>query len=331
VAEAKVVITDLVADELAPEREVLDGVARVEALDAGGEEELVGRVEDADAVMVYVLHITRRTIERLQRCRLIIRCGVGYDRIDGAFARERGIPVAHVPDYCTEEVADSALAQILALTRGLTYQSRRLQASAGPWSWREAASLSLRRLRGRSLGLVGLGRIGTATALRAKAFGLEVSYYDPYKPHGFDKALGLRRVDSLEELVGGSHILSLHCPLTPETRGMIDARIVSLLPSGAYLVNTARGAVVDTAALPAAVESGQLAGVALDVLEHEPPADDDPLVRAWRDPRHPAHWRVLLTPHSAFYSQESPRDARTHAALTVRRALAGEPIATIVN
>ena len=330
-AEAKVVITDLVVDDLAPEREVLDGVARVEALGASNEDELVGRVEDADAVMVYVLHITPRTIERLARCRLIIRCGVGYDRIDGAFARERGIPVAHVPDYCTEEVADTALAQILALTRGLTYQSSRLRASATPWSWREAASLSLRRLRGRTLGLVGLGRIGTATALRAKAFGLDVAYYDPYKPHGFDRALGLRRVDSLEELARSSAILSLHCPLTPETRGMIDARIISLLPSEAYLVNTARGAVVDTTAIPAAVESGQLAGVALDVLEHEPPADDDPLIRAWRDPQHPAHWRVLLTPHSAFYSQESPQDARTHAALTVRRALAGEPIATIVN
>jgi D-3-phosphoglycerate dehydrogenase/C-terminal binding protein len=329
--EPRVVITDLIADDLAPEREVLDGVARVEALDVKREEELIGRIEDADAVMVYVLDVTRRTIERLERCRLIIRCGVGYDKIDGAFARERGIPVAHVPDYCTEEVADSALAQILALTRGLTYQGGRLQASAAPWSWREAASLSLRRLRGRSLGLVGLGRIGTATALRARAFGLEVSYYDPYKPHGFDKALGLRRVDSLEELARSSHILSLHCPLTPETRGMIDARVLSLLPAGAYLVNTARGAVVETDALPDAVASGQLAGVALDVLEHEPPAEDDPLIRAWRDPGHPAHWRVLLTPHSAFYSQESRRESRTLAALTVRRALAGEPVATIVN
>jgi D-3-phosphoglycerate dehydrogenase/C-terminal binding protein len=300
------VITDLIADELAPEREVLDGIARVEALGASREEELVGRVEDADAVMVYELDLTRRTIERLERCRLIIRCGVGYDTIDGAFARERGIPLAHVPDYCTEEVADSALAMILALARGLTYQSSRLQASAAPWSWREAASL--RRLRGRALGLVGLGRIGTATALRAKAFGLDVAYYDPYKPLGFDKALGLRRVDTLEELVRRSEILSLHCPLTPETRGMIDARILSLMPSGAYLVNTARGAVVDTTAIPAAVESGGLAGVALDVLEHEPPAEEDPLIRAWRDPQHPAHWRILLTPHSAFYSEESPRE-----------------------
>ena len=328
-AEPRVVITDLIADELAPEREVLDGVARVEALDVSREEDLIGRIEDADAVMVYVLQLTRRTIERLERCRLIVRCGVGYDSIDGAFARQRGIPLAHVPDYCTEEVADSALAMMLALTRGLPSQSSRLQASEAEWSFREAGSL--RRLRGRVLGLVGLGRIGTATALRARAFGMEVAYYDPYKPLGFDKALGLRRVDTLEELVRSSWILSLHCPLTPETRGMIDARTLSLLPRGAHLVNTARGAVLDTSAIPAAVESGQLAGVALDVLEHEPPAEDDPLIRAWRDPRHPAHRRVLLTPHSAFYSKESRQEARTKAALTCRRALTGEPIASIVN
>mgnify|MGYP001814543009 FL=1 len=330
-AEAKVVITDLVEDDLTPEREVLDGVARVEALGASKEEDLVGRVEDADAVMVYALHLTRPTIERLERCRLIVRCGVGYDKIDGAFARERGIPLAHVPDYCTEEVADTALAQILALLRGLSYQSARLHAAAAPWTWGEAVSLSVRRTRGRTLGLVGLGRIGTATAVRAKAFGLDVGYYDPYKPHGYDKALGLRRFDSLEDLARGSEVLSLHCPLTPETRGVIDARILSLLPSGAFLVNTARGPVVDTAAIPAALESGHLAGVALDVLPQEPPPDDDPLIRAWRDPQHPAHWRVLVTPHSAFYSRESRREARTRGAQTVRRALAGEPIATVVN
>jgi len=329
VAEPKVVITDLVADELAPEREVLEGVACLEALDARQEEQLLGRIEDADAVIVYRLDLSRRTIERLEHCRIIVRGGVGHDRIDGQFARERGIPVANVPDYCTEEVADSALGLMLALTRGLSSMNSQLQASAVPWSYAEAGPL--RRLRGRALGIVGLGRIGTATALRAKSLGMEVAYYDPYRPLGFDKALGLRRMATLEELVRSSWILSLHCPLTPETRGMIDARMLSLLPLGAYLVNTARGALLDTAAIPAAVASGRLAGVGLDVLENEPPAEDDPLVRCWRDPQHPAHWRVVLTPHSAFYSEESRRELRTKAALTCRRALAGEPILSVVN
>lgn len=325
----KVVITDTIADELTLEREVLDGVARLEPLGACREEELVGRIEDADAVMVYLLHLSRPTIERLERCRIIVRCGVGHDRIDGAAARERGIPLAHVPDYCTEEVADSALAMILALTRGVAPLSSRLRARVGRWSYEEA--VPLRRLRGRVLGLVGLGRIGTATAVRAKAFGMAVAYYDPYKPLGFDKALGLRRVETLEELVRSSWILSLHCPLTPETRGMIDARMLSLMPSGAFLINTARGALVDTTAIPAAVESGRLSGVGLDVLDREPPPEDDPLVRAWRDPGHPAHWRVVVNPHSAFYSEESRRELRTRAATTCRRALAGEPIDNVVN
>jgi D-3-phosphoglycerate dehydrogenase/C-terminal binding protein len=329
VAEPKVVITDMMEDELTPEREVLGGGHRLEALCARREEELAGRVEDADAVIVYQLPVSRPTIERLERCRVIVRGGVGYDKVDRVFARERGIPVANVPDYCTEEVADSALGLMLALTRGLASLNARLRAREVPWSYAEAAPL--RRLRGRVLGIVGLGRIGTATALRAMALGMEVAYYDPYKPSGFDKALGLRQAATLEELVRGSWVLSLHCPLTPETRRMIGARTLSLLPPGAFLVNTARGAIVDTSAVPAALASGRLAGVGLDVLESEPPAEDDPLIRAWRDPRHPAHSRVVLTPHSAFYSEESRLEVRTKAALTCLRALAGEPIPNVVN
>lgn len=328
-AETKVVITDMMADDLAPEREVLGNGVRLEALDARDEEDLAGRVEDADAVIVYRVALSRPTIERLERCRVIVRGGVGFDQVDHAFARERGIPVANVPDYCTEEVADSAIGLMLALTRGLGSLNGRLQAREATWSYTEA--VPLRRLRGRVLGIVGLGRIGTATALRAKALGMEVAFHDPYKPLGFDEALGLRRVETLEDLARGSWVLSLHCPLTPETRGLVDARTLSLLPPGGFLVNTARGAVVDTAAVADAVASGRLAGAGLDVLESEPPAEDDPLIRAWRDPGHPAHTRVVLTPHSAFYSEESQREVRAKAALACRRALAGEPIPNVVN
>jgi phosphoglycerate dehydrogenase-like enzyme len=327
--QPKVVITDMMADELAPEREALGPGIRLEALDARHEEDLAGRIEDADALIVYQLPVSRHVIERLEHCRVIVRGGVGYDLVDGAFARERGIPLANVPDYCTEEVADSALGLLLALARGLACANSRLRAREAPWSFAVAAPL--RRLRGRVFGIVGLGRIGTATALRARALGLEVAYYDPYKPLDFGKALGLRRAATLPELARESWALSLHCPLTPETRGMIDASVLSLLPRGAYLVNTARGGVLDTAAVPAAVACGQLAGVGLDVLESEPPPDDDLMIRAWRDPSHPAHHRVVLTPHSAFYSEESRRECRTKAALTCLRAIAGEPIPNVVN
>ena len=187
------------------------------------------------------------------------------------------------------------------------------------------------RLRGQVFGIVGLGRIGSATALRAKALGLEVVFYDPYKPDGYDKALGIGRVRTLEELLARSNILSLHCPLTDETEGMLDATAISRLPPGALLVNTARGGVVDSMAVYHALDQRRLAGAALDVLEIEPPSDDHPLIAAWRNPDHPAYHNLILTPHSAFYSEEGAKEMRVKAAFAIRRALTGEPYRNLVN
>jgi len=329
-SQARVVITDFVDDDLGPERAALEGVARIDALHAETEDELAGRVEDADALIAFhQLEISRRTIERLERCKLIVRCGVGFDNVDHRAARERGIPVGNVPDYGTEEVADSAIGLLLSLCRGISFLNTRLQKGPSEWLFTQVAPLH--RLRGRVLGIVGLGRIGTATALRGKALGMDVAYYDPYKPRGYDKALGVRRAESLESLAREAFVLSLHCPLTDETRGMIGPELLALLPRGAYLVNTARGAVVDTAAVPPAIESGRLAGAGLDVLPQEPPDDADPLIRAWRDPAHPAHERVVINPHAAFYCEEGRVEMRTKAALACRSAVLGEPIPNVVN
>jgi D-3-phosphoglycerate dehydrogenase/C-terminal binding protein len=326
----KVVITDFISDGLQPERRILGDLADVVALDAHGEDELVGRIEDADAIMVYhFISLTAQTIERLGGCKLIVRCGVGYDNVDYALARRRGIPVANVPDYGTAEVADSAIALTLALTRGVGYLNSRLRAGLGPWTYTQAAPL--RRLTGRVFAVIGLGRIGTATALRAKALGMDVVFYDPYKPDGFDKALGIRRSETLDDLLAQAWVLSIHCPLTAETRHMVDARALGAMPAGAFLVNTARGAVVDTAAIPSAIAAGRLAGAGIDVLEHEPPADDDALVSAWRDPAQPAHHRVLINPHTAFYSEEGLMDMRVKGSEACRRALCGQPLRNVVN
>jgi D-3-phosphoglycerate dehydrogenase/C-terminal binding protein len=237
--------------------------------------------------------------------------------------------VANVTDYGTEEVADSAIGLMLAMTRGFLSLERRTRQRRCSWSPTEAGPL--RRLRGRVCGIVGLGRIGKATALRAKALGLEVLFYDPYVPDGTDKALGICRVESLEELLARSHVLSLHCPLTDETRHLIDSRALELMPEGSYLVNTARGAVVDPAAALHALTGGHLAGVALDVLESEPPADDDPLMIAWRDPAHPASDRLIITPHAAFYSLDGLRDMRIKGAENIRRVLLGQAPRNVVN
>lgn len=326
----RVVVTDYIRDDLAIERAVLDPVARVEALMAHEEDELRGRVEEADALIVFhEVRLTPRTIERLQRCRLIVRAGVGVDNVDIRFARQRNIPVANVPDYGSEEVADTAIGLTLALARGIHIYNSRLRAGGAEWDYRAAAPLV--RLRGRGFGIVGLGRIGTAAALRAKVLGMDVAFYDPYKPDGYERSLGIRRVETLEELLARSLVLSIHCPLTDETRHMIDREALAQMLARSYLVNTARGAIVDPAALLEALTSGPLAGAGIDVLEREPPPADDPLLCAWRDPGHPAHHRLILNPHAAFYSEEGIEDMRRKSAEACRRALLGLPVRNVVN
>jgi phosphoglycerate dehydrogenase-like enzyme len=327
---SRVVIADFITDEMRAERDILGDIADLDALNAFSEADLRGKIEDAAAVMLYHnIAITRDTIARLQSCKLIVRCGVGFDNVDRATARERGIPVANVPDYGTEEVADSAIGLVLSLTRGINFFNNRLQRAAGDWSYMQGTPLV--RLRGRVFGVIGLGRIGTAAALRAKALGMDVAFYDPYVNDGMDKALGIRRVESADELCRQAFVLSPHCPLTEETRHIVDARRIALMPDRSYLVNTARGAVVDATAIPAAIRSGKLAGAGIDVLAVEPPPADHPLLAAWRDPNDPCHDRVILNPHSAFYSEEGLLDMRVKGAQAVRRALLGEPLRNVVN
>ena len=326
----RVVITDFINDNLEIERDILNGIATVEAFDAHDEKELCGRIEDASAIMLYHnLGLSSATIQRLVKCRLIVRCGVGFDNVDYRLARSLGIDVANVPDYGTEEVADSAIGMALTMTRGIHYLNSYLQRNKTPWMY--TLVQPLHRLREKTFGIIGLGRIGTATALRAKALGMNVLFYDPIKQDGYDKSLGVTRVETVEELASRSYILSVHCPLTPESHHIVDAALIARMPHGSYLVNTARGAVVDITAIPPAIESGQLAGAAIDVLVDEPPTDSNPLVTAWRDPAHPAFERVIINPHSAFYCEQGLEDMRRKGAEACRRALRGESLRNIVN
>lgn len=327
---AKVVITDFVTEPLDHERRILGDLADVHALGAKSENELRGRIEDADIVMVYhYLGLSAPTIGRLERCKLIVRCGVGFDNVDRVAARARRIDVANIPDYGTEDVADSAIGLMLALARGIHPLNSRLRRGHGNWSYTQAAPLL--RLRGRVFGIIGIGRIGTAAALRAKALGMEVAYYDPCAPQGRDKSLGIRCVETLEELLAQSYVVSAHCPLTPETQHILNEHTIALMPRGSYLVNTARGGVVDTIAVLNALESGHLAGAGIDVLETEPPDDNHPLIRAWRDPNHTAHDRLILNPHAAFYSEEGLTDMRVKGSQNCRRVLLGQMPFNIVN
>ena len=326
----KVIITDFIIEPLAFERDVLGEEAEIVALGAMNEEELAGQIEDAAAIICYhYLSITRKTLAHLQNCKAIVRGGVGYDNIDHVTARSHGIPVCNVPDYGTEEVADSALGMMLALARGTHFLHSRLRREVGDWSVEQAQPIP--RLRGRTVGIIGCGRIGSAVALRAKAFGLQVIFYDPYVPDGLDKALGIRRVDSLGELLAQSYIVSLHCPLTPETTNIVGTDELAAMPPGSFLVNTARGGVVDTAAVVDSLAAGHLRGAGIDVLEEEPPAEDSPILQAWRDSGHPAHDRLLLNPHAAFYCEEGGEEFRSKAARECLRAIRGEPLRNVVN
>lgn len=322
----RVVVTDYIVEPLDHEREVLDGFAEVVALGARTQEELRSGIVDADALLIYhFLQLDADTIRSLTRCKVIVRPGVGYDNIDLSAAKECGIPVCNVPDYGTEEVADSAIGMAVSLARGSHFLNSRLRRDSGT-EWAVGVAGSIPRLRGQVFGIVGLGRIGSATAVRAKSFGFDVVFYDPFIPDGMDKALGVRRVDSLEALLKESHILSLHCPLTELTCGMIGRDEIDLMPGGGVVVNTARGGVVKTRDVVDALADGRLFGAGIDVLEVEPPVDNDPVVAAWRDASHPAHDRLFLNPHAAFFCNEGEAEFRSKGAQEVLRALRGEPL-----
>ncbi len=326
----QVIVTDFISEPLDVERACLGDLAQVSALDAQSSADLDERVDQATALLVYhFVTVSRDVIARMPNLKLIVRCGAGFDNVDHRFARERGIDVANVPDYGTEDVADTAIAMVLSLARGTHLLNGLCQRGTDNWTYQLA--IPLRRMRGQVFGVIGAGRIGTAAALRAKALGYDVVFYDPYVTDGHDKSIGVRRAQSLEELLSQSQVVSCHCVLSEETRHMINPETIQLLPDRSLLVNTARGAVVDPLAILQGLEQGKLAGAGIDVLEQEPPADDHPLIRAWRDPQHPAHHRLILTPHAAFYSEEGLADMRLKGAQNVRRVLLGQAPRNVVN
>jgi lactate dehydrogenase-like 2-hydroxyacid dehydrogenase len=276
-------------------------------------------LQDCDGILSWhYIAWPKASIGRLGRCRAIMRCGVGFDHIDSEAAGAAGIAVLNTPDYGTSEVADHAMALLLALRRGIASHHDRLRSDpVSTWSgWQPPL---IKRLRGTTLGIVGLGRIGTAFALRAKPFGFRILAYDPYIPRGQEIALGVERRDSLEDLLAESEIVSLHCPANAETRGLMNGQRFGAMQDGALLINTARGAIVDLDACFRALKSGRLGGAGLDVLSSEPPPADHPLIRAYAAQEDWLRDRLILTPHAAWYAPESWQDMRR---LAVERLLA---------
>lgn len=275
----------------------------------------LGVWESCDAVVVSRLPIDRSVIPHLKRCRIVVRNGVGFDVLDLDALSEAGIMACNVPDYGTTEVADSAIAMMLAFARGTAAMDMALREDLSA-NWTHERNVTARRLRGATFGVIGLGRIGTAAALRARAFGMNVMFYDPWLPSGAELGLGFARATTLQDLLGRADVIDIHTPLTEQTRKMINAETIAAIKPGAYLINTARGPICDTAAVLEGLRSGRLLAAGLDVLPNEPGQAQDPLVAAWQENAPWIRGRVLLNPHSAFFSPDAYVDQRTKGVQT---------------
>jgi C-terminal binding protein len=300
------------------ERAVLADAAEVRQMHVHEESEFAEIAGEIDGCIVSSnTYISRLSLSRMRRRTVVVRNGVGFDNVDVAEATRFGVLVCNVPDYGTEEVADHTLALMLALLRRLP--DALADVAAGNWNWRACAAT--RRLRELSLGIIGCGRIGTAVALRAKSFGLQIGFYDPYVSAGYEKALNVCRFSDLNSLLEQSDVVCLHVPLTKETFHLIAAPELARMKQGSFLINTARGPVVDERALAAALQSGMLAGAALDVIEKEPNVSEELRLQK----------KCLITPHCAFYSQESLTELRRKSALIIYDVLNGKPARNVVN
>jgi D-3-phosphoglycerate dehydrogenase len=266
--------------------------------------------KDADAIMVTYAKLTRDLISQLTRCKAIGRFGLGVDNIDLPACKEKGIAVNYVPDYCIREVSDHAMALLLALIRKIPLSNKLVQAGR----WEMPAVVPITRIEGTTLGLIGFGNIPRLVAPKAQAFGMQVVAYDPYAKPELFKAAGVESVD-FDTLLSRSDYISVHAPLLPATRGMLNAAAFGKMKKGAYVVNTARGPLIDEAALIAALDSGQVGGAGLDVVAVEPLAKDSPLLG--RD-------NVIISPHTAFYSIEALEELQTKCAADVARVLSGQ-------
>ncbi len=318
--EYKVVITDFgEADNSLEAQEFLASGLEIELvrLNARSAEELFPAAAEADGLLVQWAKITRPVIERLTRCKVISRYGIGVDMVDLEAASEHGILVCNVPDYCIEEVSTHTLTCMLALNRRLFAQHAHVR--SGKWGGVGGGAPS--RLAGQALGIVGLGNIGREVARKASALGLRLLVYDPYFPPEKAAALGVE-LTSLDDLLRRADYVSLHCPLTDETRHLIGPDQLALMKPSAFLINVARGPVVDQTALTAALANGTIQGAALDVLEQEPPAADEPLLRLEN---------VILTPHVASWTNEAILQLRRETARNVALALKGLAPRSVVN
>ena len=314
--KAKVVLTDYVWESLDVEKKALEGLADLVAMKTKKPEEFIAAAADCDALLnTYAGPITADVMARMPKCRIIARYGIGVDTIDLDAATAAGIIVTNNPTYCVEEVAEHALALLLACARKVPFYDRLVRAGR----WEVPPGKPMFRLAGSTLGLVGFGNIARRVARAAAALGMQVLFFDPYIQGKVD-APG-EKVE-LDRLLREADFVSLHPPLTPQTRKLIGDQAFGLMKSTAYLVNCARGPVVDTDALVRALDARKIAGCALDTTDPEPLPDPHPLR---------GRENVIINPHAAWYSEQAMRGLQAGAPNEVRRVLSGEWPVNVVN
>jgi D-3-phosphoglycerate dehydrogenase len=319
-SKPKILITEAMP-LIEEEKKILSKHADVKLAKSLNEDELAEEAKDADVIMVVYAKITEKIINSAAKLRGIVRYGIGVDNIDLKAASKRRIPVANVPDYCIGTVADHAFALILALNRKLLLADSILRSGEyGVWTSPSPKLMGV-DLEGKVLGLVGIGKIGSAVAARAKGFGMKVVAFDPYIPKEIAEKLGVELVD-LETLLKNADFISIHAPLTPETRGIIGKKELRMMKRTAYIINTARGPIIQEKALYKALKNGWIAGAGLDVYEKEPPDPDNPLFKLEN---------VILTPHIAYYTKEAIWRLEMSAVEEAIRILQGKMPKNLVN
>ena len=284
-------------------------------------ENVVEATRDADVVIVNMVPVNRPLVAAWRRCRLVIRHGVGYDNVDLAALDDAGIPLCYIPDYCVEEVAEQAIALLLACGRRLVTGRRVLESSSRDGRWDFKETIPVFRMAGQKLGIIGCGRIGSRVFQKLKSFGFEFLICDPYLTEDRKRELGIVVVDK-ETVFRESDFITIHTPLTAETRHIVNKGTLAMMKPTAYLVNTARGGMVDSVALAEALKNGVIAGAGIDVYETEPPRPDDPLFGLPN---------AILTPHLAWYSEDSGWRIREIILLEIDRFLAGQPPRYVAN
>ena len=285
---------------------------------------------EADALISVPDPLLTEDAHKIPNCKIFVTPKVGFDNIDLEKYGRLGIPVCHVPDYGTQDVADHAMGLLLGLMKGINRWDNRLRAEPRSY-WNPLDNPLALRLSVAKIGIVGLGRIGTAMVLRCKAFGMDVTFYDPYKSNGSDLALNINRAESVEELFASSDIISLHLPLSDETQDMVNADLLAHAKRGLVLINAARGEIVDIDALFDAMKSGQVGGAGLDVMPEEPSNMDRKLIAAWHNEEEWMKDRLLITPHSAFYTPQSLYDMRTKGITVALKYLTSGRLENCVN